>query len=49
VAPFSGAPIQIDITGGQLIQYSNIKLTFLGSAVEHFGPQPYDGIVVLER
>ena len=49
VAPFSDSPVQIDITGGQLIHYSNIKLTFLGSAVGHFGPQPYDGIVVLEN
>jgi hypothetical protein len=26
-----------------------MKLTFFGTAVEHFGPQPYDGLVVLER
>jgi hypothetical protein len=49
VAPFSGAPVQVDITGGGLIRFSNIKLTFLGAAVEHFGPQAYDGIVVFER
>ena len=49
VAPFSGAPVQIDITGGGLIRFSNIQLTFLGGAVEHFGPQPYDGVVVIER
>ncbi len=49
VAPFSGSPVQVDITGGSLIGFSNIKLTFLGAAVEHFGPQPYEGVVVFER
>lgn len=50
VAPYSGSLVQVDITGGGLIQYSNIKLTFFGAgAVEHFGPQPYEGVVVMER
>jgi hypothetical protein len=49
VAPFSGSPVQVDITGGSLIRFSNIKLTFLGAAIEHFGPQPYDGVVVFGR
>jgi hypothetical protein len=48
-APFSGSPVQVDITGGALLQFSNIKLTFLGHAIDHFGPQPYDGIVVFGR
>jgi hypothetical protein len=49
VAPFSGSPVQVDITGGALIRFSNIKLTFLGPAVEHFGSQAYDGIVAFGR
>lgn len=49
VAPYSGAPIQVDITGGGLLRFSNIKLTFLGTAIDHFGPQPYDGVVHVER
>jgi hypothetical protein len=49
VAPFSGSPVQVDITGGGLVRFSNIQLTFLGVAIEHFGPQPYDGIVTVER
>jgi hypothetical protein len=49
VAPYSNSTVRVDITGGSLIRYSNIKLTFLGAAVEHFGPQPYDGLVVIGR
>ncbi len=49
VAPYSSSMVRVDITGGGLIRFSNIKLTFLETAVEHFGPQPYDGLVVLER
>jgi hypothetical protein len=49
VAPYSDAPIQVDITGGNLVRFSNVKLTFLGAAIEHFGPQPYEGLVTLAR
>ena len=49
VAPYSNSRVRVDITGGSLISYSNIKLTFLGTAIEHFGPQPYDGLVVVGR
>ena len=49
VAPYSNSTVRVDITGGSLIRYSNIKLTFFGAAVEHFGPQPYDGLVVIGR
>jgi hypothetical protein len=30
VAPYSSSTVRVDITGGSLIAYSNIKLTFLG-------------------
>ena len=49
VATYSSSMVRVDITGGDLIRFSNIKLTFLERAVDHFGPQPYDGLVVLER
>lgn len=49
VAPYSNSVVRVEITGGNLIRHSNIKMTFFGAAVDHFGPQPYDGLVVLER
>ncbi len=49
VAPYSGSTVRVDITGGGQLRFSNIRLTFLGTAVEHFGPQPYDGLVVPKR
>ena len=49
VAPYSNSTVRVDLTGGSLLRYSNVKLTFLGHAVDHFGPQPYDGVVVNGR
>lgn len=49
VAPYSNAPVEVEITGGNLVQFSNMKLTFFGIAVDHFGSQPYDGAVALGR
>jgi hypothetical protein len=49
VAPYSNAPVEVEITGGNLVPFSNMKLTFLGIAIDHFGSQPYDGVVVLGR
>jgi len=49
VTPYSSAPVEVEITGGNLLQFSNMKLTFLGAAIDHFGSQPYDGVVVLGR
>jgi len=48
-APYSGSSVRVDITGGNTIRYSNIKMTFTGAGVDHFGPQPYEGLVVLGR
>ena len=39
------SPVQIDITGGSLLQFSNIKLSFGGPASTHLGTQPYSGVV----
>ena len=45
-APFGpNSTLQIDITGGNTIAYSNIQLTFAGDAVKHFGSQPINGVV----
>ena len=41
--PNSG--VQIDITGGAAVPYSNIALTLLGDATAHFGTQPLEGVV----
>jgi hypothetical protein len=49
VAGFSGSLVQVDLTGGNGLRFSNIKLTFLGEAAGHFGLQPYEGIVSLDR
>ena len=45
--PFGGSStVQVDVTGGDLISPSNIKLTFGGDAVAHFGSQTFSGVVV---
>jgi hypothetical protein len=49
VTPYSSAPVEVEITGGNLLEFSNMKLTFLGVAIDHFGSQAYDGVVVLGR
>jgi hypothetical protein len=48
-AGFSGSQVQVDITGGTAIAYSNVKLTFAGGAAGHFGTHPLDGVVVTAR
>ncbi|HEX3738695.1 MAG TPA: hypothetical protein VHV29_03115 [Terriglobales bacterium] len=44
--PFGGnSSLQIDIIGGNTVTYSNIKVTFLGDAQNHFGVAPMNGVV----
>lgn len=45
--PFSSAsvPITIDITGGDLVPFSNMALSLGGDAVAHFGSKPLLGVV----
>jgi len=45
VAGFSGSPVDVHLTGGDTLPYSNITLTFGGGAVSHFGDQPFHGVV----
>lgn len=44
-APISPTPLVIEITGGALVKYSNIKLTFGSPGLKHFGPEPLPGVV----
>ena len=48
-APFETNPptstLQIDVTGGNLVTFSNVALTFGGAAVKHFGSDPVAGVV----
>jgi hypothetical protein len=39
------SPVQIDITGGTAVAYSNIAVTFEGAAAAHFGTLPLNGVV----
>ena len=44
--PFgTSSTLQVDITGGDLVAFSNVKLTFGGDAVAHFGALPVSGVV----
>jgi hypothetical protein len=44
--PFGTAStLQVDVTGGDLVAFSNVKLIFGGNAVVHFGSQPVSGVV----
>lgn len=45
-APFGlYSPVVIDITGGDTVTLSNIKVTFQGAAAGHFGTLPLSGAV----
>jgi len=44
--PFgTDSTLQVDVTGGNLVTFSNVKLTFGGNAVAHFGSLPVSGVV----
>jgi hypothetical protein len=47
-APFDPkgvSTLQVCITGGSQVQFSNITLVYSGPATSHFGPQPIHGVV----
>jgi len=47
-APFESkgaSTLQICITGGAEVQFSNVTLVYTGPATTHFGPQPIHGVV----
>ncbi len=41
----SPKPLLLDITGGDLVHFSNMQLTLGGDAVNHFGYKPLQGVV----
>jgi hypothetical protein len=43
--PFGASTLVIDITGGTEIEFSNIKLTFGGGAIVHFGTEAFHGVI----
>jgi hypothetical protein len=43
--PSFTSPLQIDITGGTAVAYSNVAVTFEGAAAAHFGTLPLNGVV----
>ena len=45
---FPGSTVQIEISGGNTVTPSNIRLTFVTGASSHFTNQPYDGVVVVQ-
>ena len=45
---FAGSTIQVDISGGNSVPYSNISVTFTGGAAGHFGAAPLQGVVTTE-
>ncbi|MGE0460624.1 MAG: hypothetical protein AB7Q16_04575 [Vicinamibacterales bacterium] len=45
VAPFSGSPAVLEITGNTAVPLAKVTLTFQGAAAAHFGDQPIDGVV----
>lgn len=42
---FSPSQLEVDITGGTQVQFSNIKLIFQAPAAGHFGTQALNGVV----
>jgi hypothetical protein len=44
-APFAQSTLQVQVTGGTSIAYSNVTLTFIGAATGHFGTQAIHGVV----
>ena len=44
-APVSPSPLEIDITGGSSVKFSNITLIFGLPASGHFGTEPLSGVV----
>jgi hypothetical protein len=49
MAGFSGSHIQVDLTGGSSVPFSNVAVTFEDGAVSHFGDQPFHGVVTSWR
>lgn len=44
-APISPTPLEVDITGGTTVKFSNVALTFGTPGSMHFGTEPLPGVV----
>jgi hypothetical protein len=49
LAGFTGSPVNIELTGGTAMPFSNVKVTFGGGAIAHFGDLPLDGTVTVRH
>src|ERR1022692_1765045 len=45
----SPSPLEIDITGGTNVKFSNVTLTFGAPASNHFGTEPLPGVIQRPR
>jgi hypothetical protein len=44
-APISPTPLEVDVTGGTTVKFSNVALTFGMPGSMHFGTEPLPGVV----
>ncbi len=44
-APISPTPLEVDVTGGTTVKFSNVALTFGTPGSMHFGTEPLPGVV----
>jgi hypothetical protein len=49
LAAFTGSPVNIELTGGTAMPFSNVKVTFGGGAIAQFGDLPLDGTVTVRH
>ena len=43
---FPGSSVRVEVSGGNTVAPSNMKLTILGPAAAHFTTEPYEGVVL---
>jgi hypothetical protein len=48
-ASFSGSPVEVRITGGNTIPYSNFGMTIRAPAAVHYGEETFHGVVTRQR
>jgi hypothetical protein len=46
---FAGSQVSIELSGGNAVPTSNVKVTLTGPAAGHFGELPLDGVVTINR
>jgi hypothetical protein len=49
LAGFSGSTVDIQVTGGNALEVSNVTVAFGGDAAGHFGDQPLHGVITQRR